>query len=253
MSAGSSIEDYLAQGGVIAAPDNMPARYRAELLRIMASFVDSELAGAAGFADLINDGPGITERIVASRIVLEKTAHAESVLKIMGSLGADIDRYSRVHPWTKRVDRCDDLGAERPGGDMRLNVFYYPIECWTDAVVMNVLMGKATLLQLQELKECSYQPLAEVFHDILPREKRHMEYGVDGVARLLANGVDTADVVRSFDYWRPRVAASFGGTDSKRFDMLKRLGIRRRPNSALRAEWQAEIERYSANLLGGAA
>ena len=67
------IEDYLAQGGVLTSPDNVPARYRGELLRLMATFVDSELAASAGFADTINAAPGITARIAAARIVLEKT------------------------------------------------------------------------------------------------------------------------------------------------------------------------------------
>ena len=39
------IEDYLDQGGVLTSPVNAPARYRGELLRLMATFVDSELAG----------------------------------------------------------------------------------------------------------------------------------------------------------------------------------------------------------------
>lgn len=36
-----TIEDYLAQGGKLTSPGNVPARYRGELLRLMASFVDS--------------------------------------------------------------------------------------------------------------------------------------------------------------------------------------------------------------------
>ena len=76
------IEDYLAQGGVLTSPANAPARYRGELLRLMATFVDSELAGSAGFADTINEAPGINARIAAARIVLEKTDHAERVLEI---------------------------------------------------------------------------------------------------------------------------------------------------------------------------
>ena len=106
----NDIFDYLANGGKLSVPDNAPPRYRAELLRIMASFVDSELAGAAGFADLINAGPGIRERITASRIVLEKLNHAERVLAIMGEFGANINRYLNVHPWSARVGREDDLG-----------------------------------------------------------------------------------------------------------------------------------------------
>ena len=42
-----AVEDYLAKGGMLSAPGNAPTRYRGELLRLMAGFVDSELAGAA--------------------------------------------------------------------------------------------------------------------------------------------------------------------------------------------------------------
>jgi 1,2-phenylacetyl-CoA epoxidase catalytic subunit len=65
-----NIEDYLAKGGVLSAPNNVPARYRGELMRMMSSFVDSELAASAGFASSINFAPAIKERIAASRITL---------------------------------------------------------------------------------------------------------------------------------------------------------------------------------------
>ncbi len=84
-----NIEDYLAQGGILTSPGNVPARYRGELLRLMASFVDSELAASAGFAATINAAPGIKERIAASRITLEKADHAERVLAVMADFGAD--------------------------------------------------------------------------------------------------------------------------------------------------------------------
>ncbi len=89
-----TLTDYLAQGGQLTAPGNVPPRYRGELMRLMASFVDSELAGSAGFADVINDAPGIAARIAAAQIVAEKTAHAGHVLEIMGEFGADTDRYA---------------------------------------------------------------------------------------------------------------------------------------------------------------
>ncbi len=244
-----SIQDYLEKGGKLTAPENTSPRYRAELLRIMASFVDSELAGAAGFADIINDGPGITERIAASRIVLEKFDHAERVLKIMAEFGANIDRYQNIHSWNSRVGRDDDLGIGRLGGDMRLNVFHHPIVDWIDAVTMNVLMGYATIIQLKELLQCSYQPLAEVFAEILVREMRHTELGEEGLNDLLAAG-EGAAIVKSIDYWRPRVAASFGAAASPRFDMLRKLGLRHTPNDALLKQWENAIDMALANVIG---
>ncbi|MBB5519663.1 Phenylacetic acid catabolic protein [Amphiplicatus metriothermophilus] len=242
MSDETGLLDYLERGGKITAPDNAPPRYRAELMRQMASFVDSALAGAAGFADLVNDGPGVKERIAAARIVLEKLDHAARVLAIMGDFGANIERYENVHPWAARIAREEDIGARRRGGDMRLNVFHYPLEGWTDAVVMNVLMGRATVIQLGELARGSYQPLAEVFAAILPRERRHAELGEEGLEKIARGGpAARREIRRSVEYWRPRVDATFGAPDSPRFALLKRFGLRHTPNEALREEWRSAV------------
>lgn len=248
MSDTMPIEDYLARGGVLSSPDNAPPRYRGELLRLMASFVDSELAGSAGFAGIINDAPGISERITAARIVMEKADHARHVLKVMGSFGADTARYAVHHPWAGRLPRDADIGAERRGADMRLSVLHYPLEGWTDAVVMNVLMGKAVVIQLKELARVSYQPLAEVFRGILPGETRHAELGVEGLRRIVETEMGRRAAREAVAYWRPRVAASFGLSGSMRFEMLARLGLRHTPNEALLSEWQAAVEAELAAL-----
>lgn len=243
-----SIDAYLAQGGKLTSPDNTPPRYRAELLRIMASFVDSELAGSAGFVTSINWAPSIKSRIAASRIVLEKADHAERVLDLMGDFGTNIQRYNQVHDWAARTDRDTHLDPQRYGGDMRLSVFHYPFEDWTDAVVMNVLMGLATIQQLTELGHCSYAPLADVLHDILPRERRHMELGLEGLEQIVANDDGRARARSCVEYWQPRVAETFGPAGSERFQRLAHIGLRRTPNEALQAAWVDESNQMLTRL-----
>ena len=237
------LEDYLAQGGLLTSPANAPARYRGELLRLMATFVDSELAGSAGFADTINAAPGITARIAAARITLEKCDHAERVLKLMAEFGADVGRYAVHHPWADRLPRDATLGQARHGGDMRLAVFHYPLHGWTDAVTMNVLQGLATDVTLSELAHVSYAPLAETFRAIAPRERRHTELGVAGLAAIVATEAGRAAARAALAYWRPKVADSFGAANSARFATLKRFGLRHRPNEALLADWTALVAR----------
>ncbi|GHG92561.1 Phenylacetic acid catabolic protein [Pseudodonghicola xiamenensis] len=241
------IEEYLAQGGVLSNPANVPPRYRAELMKLMASFVDSELAGAAGFADIINQGPGIKERIAAARIVLEKTDHAGQVLRIMGDFGADTDRYATHHPWTARLTREADIGATRGEHDMRLAVFNYPLMGWTDAVTMNLLMSRAVAVQMADFAQLSYQPLAEAFRAIAPVEAHHAELAEEGIAKLIANG-ETAEIEASLAYWWPRVAASFGATASAKADSLRAMGLRHVPNAELKARWEAETHAVLVRL-----
>ncbi|WP_111732175.1 Phenylacetic acid catabolic protein [Roseovarius amoyensis] len=247
MTDGMSISDYLAQGGRLTSPANVPPRYRAELLRMMATFVDSELAGAAGFADLINAAPGIEERIAAARIVLEKTVHAQRVLRQMGEFGADTARYYTHHPWTARDKPGADAAPGRSEHDMRLSVFNYPLQGWTDAVVMNLLMGRAVVVQLGELAQVSYQPLAETFRGILPVETRHAELALEGVERLLqTEGIEA--VQAAVTLWWPRVAASFGMDASDKFARVKAMGLRHTPNADLRAAWERETTGILAAL-----
>lgn len=248
MSEQMNIEDYLAQGGVLTAPGNVPARYRGELMRIMSSFVDSELAASAGFASAINFAPAIKERIAASRITLEKADHAERVLNIMGDFGTDKRRYQAQHDWVARVSRETDLGAARREGDMRLSVFHYPINGWADSVVMNVLQGLATGQQMTELTRISYAPLAEVFREIAPREARHAELGLEGLAQLVETEEGLGAVEESLKYWRPRVAAGFGAAKSGRYEVLARLGLRHTPNALLLTRWEQDCERHLEKL-----
>ncbi|MDF0600429.1 phenylacetate-CoA oxygenase subunit PaaI [Psychromarinibacter sp. C21-152] len=238
------IGDYLAKGGKLTSPDNVPPRYRAELLRLMSSFVDSELAGSAGFADAINHAPGIRERIAASRITLEKADHAERVLDLMEGFGTDKARYNSAHDWAARVPREATVDPKRQGGDMRLSVFHYPLAGWTDAVVMNVLMGLATCHALGEMSRSSYQPFAEVLRDILPRERRHMELGLEGLERIGATEAARASVA----YWTPRVAETFGAARSDRFDRLRAMGLRHTDNETLRQAWRADLSARLAPL-----
>lgn len=239
MTEDMSIESYLAAGGVLSNPSNVPPRYRAELMKLMATFVDSELAGAAGFADIINQGPGIKERIAAARIVLEKTDHADKVLSIMGEFGANTTKYATHHPWAARLTRNADIGATRSDTDMRLAVFNYPLDGWADAVVMNLLMGRAVAVQLIELSQVSYQPLAEAFRAIAPVEARHAELAQEGVSKLLEDQGGDA-IQASVAYWWPRVAASFGTALSEKADSLKAYGLRRSTNAELKTRWEEE-------------
>lgn len=239
-----SLGDYLAAGGRLTSPANVPPRYRAELLKLMATFVDSSLAGAAGFADAINLGPGIKARRAAARIVADKLANADRVLGLMGEFGADTDRYVTQHPWDTRLPRDADIGATRIEEDMRLAVFNYPFVGWADAVVMNLFMGHAVTVQLEDLRDVSYQPLAEAFRDILAVERRHAGLAEAGLARLVVEGAEIAD---SIAYWRPRVAASFGSASADKLEQTRAMGLRHADADTLRAKWEARVD----GVLGG--
>lgn len=238
----------IAGGGKIGDEDEVTPGYRGELTRVMVGFVDSELAGAAGFVNVINEAPGLRERIVTARIVSEKYDHAEEVLYLLEKFGVNPNLYVRSHPWAARLDRSVDLGNRRIGGDKRLNVFYYPLEGWVDSVAMNMLMGAATSVQLGELLDCSYQPLCDCMHEIVEREMQHARFGENGLAQAVQRDGTTIHAQASVNYWHPRVAATFGRADSDRFDLYHRYGLRRRTNAELLEAWKEDLRPRLANI-----
>lgn len=232
-----TVADYLAQGGKLTSPANVPPRYRAELLKLMASFVDSEMAGSAGFADVINTAPGLRERIAAARIVFEKVQHAEKVLALMGEFGVNTARYANSHPWAERLPRDSDIGAQRGTSDMRLAVFNYPFKGWVDSVVMNLLMGRAVEVQLEDFQKVSYQPLAQIFAEIAPTERHHAALAAKGLARMVEEG-KSDEIAASAAYWWPRVSASFGPANAPRAEALQAMGLRHRSGAEMRSDWE---------------
>jgi len=241
--------DRIAAGHKIAAPDGdvlrcagemVPTGYRSELMRLIVVFTDSELAGAAGFCPFINRGPGLRERIVAAKIVTEKYVHAEIALKLLEPFGVSPLLYVRSHAWDSRLDRTIDLGTRRIGGDKRLNVFHYPLEGWEDAVVFNMLMGAATAIQLAEMAQSSYAPLAGAIAHILPREKEHAQLGESGVRQAIERSASKAAVQAAVNYWYPRVVATFGRVDSDHAAVYIQYGLRRRSSAAMLHDWKAQ-------------
>ncbi|MFN3145738.1 MAG: hypothetical protein ACE368_11030 [Paracoccaceae bacterium] len=122
---------------------------------------------------------------------------------------------------------------------MRLSVFHYPLKGWTDAVAMNMLMGRAVTIQLEELARVSYQPLAEAFRAILPVERRHAE----PARAVCATGRDRTPGGKR----RRGLLVSKGGRKlrERRTPAVNRspaaLRPAGKPNAALLADWQGDM------------
>ncbi len=248
VSTDADLTARIARGETLAGPDQVSPGYKAELMRVMAVFVDSELAGTAGLVPFINSAPGLRERATAARIVAEKFDHAETVLGIMAPFGVNPALYVRAHCWASRLDRESDPGNRRIGGDKRLNVFHAPLEGWLDAITMNMLMGTAVAVQLDELTACSYQPLRDVMAAIVEREAAHARAGETGLAQAIERQRATAAAQVAVDYWYPRVALTFGRVESQHFERTRQFGLRRRTNAELLNRWLAQVNPRLAAL-----
>ena len=243
-----ALASRIAEGERLAGPDNVTPGFRTELMRLMAVLVDSELAAAAGFADMINAAPTLGDRVLAARIVSEKFDHASRVLALMEAFGVNPDLYLAEHAWSGRIDRSANLGTRRIGGDKRLNVFHYPLQGWLDALVFEVLMGSASVMQLGDQSDNAYQPFADVLVDVVAGEARHAEQGETALAAVIERSGNVTRPQAAVAYWQPRVAASFGRAESERLDVYVSFGLRKRSNADLLADWHSDVAARLAKL-----
>ena len=123
---------------------------------------------------------------------------------------------------------------------MRLSVFNYPLDGWTDAVVMNFCMGHAVAVQLEDLMKASYQPLADAIRAVAPKEQRHTELAEEGLIRL-RDGGGAEQILESLAYWKPRVHEVFGDPSQERLAQFKAWGLRHRPAAEMRDAWQSRL------------
>ena len=243
-----TLVDHIAGGGRIGAADEMSSGYRGEIVRVMSVLVDSGLAAAAGFADTINRAPGLAERQTMVRIVGEKFAHAGAVLELLRPFGVVPDLYLRTHPWAARIGRDIDLGLRRIPGDKRLNVFHYPLQSWHDSLLVNWLVGASLAIQLRDLAENSYTPLAQAIAGMADAEEKLAMLSEPLLQTAMQRDGKITPTQAAVDYWYGRAAATFGHRESDRFTLYRRYGLRREPNDVLLGRWRTLIDPRLAAL-----
>lgn len=236
-------DEHSDQGFVFTRAIDVPEPCRGELIRLMTAFVDSEISSAAGFSEVITGAPSLREGLAIARIVHEKVRAADLVCSVLATFETNMTRYETPHPWTRKVPRDADIGCNRHGDDRRLAVFHYPLQGWTDTVVMHHLLGSAVCKQLEEYSRVCFAPLADAFKTVLVDEARHAMLAREGVTRQLARGEREA-VQAAVTYWWPRVSCCFGRDRSERYRALRRMGLRHRPNEMLRKDWEQEMRAY---------
>ncbi len=234
--------DHVAGGGRIETAAEMSAAYRGEIVRVMTVLVDSGLAAAAGFADTINRAPGLAERQAMVRIVGEKLAHAGRLLELLQPFGVQSDLYLRTHPWAARIGRDIDLGLRRIPGDKRLNVFHYPLQSWHDALLVNWLVGLSLSIQLEDLSNSSYAPLARALAGMAAAERELAALSEPLLATAIERDGKALPAQTALDYWYARAAATFGHRESDRFALYRRYGLRKEANDVLLGRWRTLID-----------
>src|SRR5436853_1894000 len=132
----------IGAGERIESQEEMTEEYRQSLIHLMTMQADSELAGGYGYVPWIMKAPGVEEKHVVAQIVKDEHRHAAVMYGLLADLGVDVDAHVRAHDeaFAMRIDDAADIGNARITADKRENIFYHPIDTWTDFNFFHIFM-----------------------------------------------------------------------------------------------------------------
>ncbi|MBX9722530.1 MAG: phenylacetate-CoA oxygenase subunit PaaI, partial [Candidatus Obscuribacterales bacterium] len=191
--------DEIASGKQVKVEQDSSPKYRELATGLLLQLADSELAGAAGYGQLVNLAPSLSARIELSQVVHDKFAMAESAYKVIEGLGVNVEKYFLLHSWESRIQRHAQLGYRRASSDKRLNALMFPLSNWADLSVFTYLMATMAHLQFEEFSAASFSPLAQLAANSMPIEKLHAEFGLKWLSNLIE--VERQEAQLSIYYW----------------------------------------------------
>lgn len=235
----------IASGRTLEKPEEMTAEYKEHLMHLMLMQADSELSGGYGYVPWIMRAPTVEEKLVVANIVKDEIRHAKAMYGLLADLGFDVQAHIGDQNLAFRLDTGDaDLGTERLKADKRVNIFYYPIETWTDFIMFNFCMDRGAGHQLEDALTCSYGPWRRTVEGIFKEEVVHIGHGETWVRRLAEQASTRQECQDTLNKWYLRTMNIFGRPGSARNALYRKLGLKRRDNGEVRQAFHAEVQAF---------
>lgn len=241
--------DKIAAGQPLEKPEEMTEEYRDNLMHLMLMQADSELSGAYGYVPWIMQAPTVEEKLIVANIVKDEVRHAKAMYNLLADLGFDVPAHVGAQHLEFRLEQgAADIGTQRLRADKRVNIFYYPIETWTDFVMFNFCMDRGAGHQLEDALTCSYGPWRRVVEGIFKEEVVHIAHGETWVRRLAEDAATHQECQETLHKWYIRTMNIFGRPGSSRNVLYRELGLKRRDNDEVRQTFHAEVADFCGKV-----
>ena len=235
-------------GERVESRDEMTEGYERSLIHLLTMQADSELAGAFGYVPWIMKAPSIEEKHVVAQIVKDEIRHAHVMYGLLEDLGVDVAGHLSRHDFTMRLDDHADIGTGRVSGDNRVNIFYYPIDRWSDFVFFNFCMDRGAGHQLEDVRGSSYGPWARAIDGIFKEERMHIRHGELWVQRLAGDPTTRAEAQAALDKWYVRTMNIFGRPRSPKNARYRKYRLKARDNDEVRQAFAREATELAVSF-----
>jgi ring-1,2-phenylacetyl-CoA epoxidase subunit PaaA len=171
-TAGAEFERLLAADSRIEPRDEMPAAYRATLVRQIAQHAHSEIIGMQPEGSWITRAPSLRRQAILLAKVQDEAGHGLYLYAAAETLG---------------VSREELLDLLHAGRQKYSSIFNYPALTWADMGAIGWLVDGAAIVNQVPLCRCSYGPYARAMVRICKEESFHQRQGFE-ILHTLSHG-----------------------------------------------------------------
>ncbi len=222
--------------------EQMPAEYRATLLKIIYALASTEFASVEQHQDWVNRGPTAEDRYIQAQILADEAHQGFIDSRLLRSFGAEGEELA-ARLLTAKM------------GEHPLHAFNVPFESWADVCGFCFLMDHVAWHHLRGFEDSSFAPFAREMTTMVHEERFHASFGARRIRDLVHDAryqdlakAGPADAQKTVDKWYPHALDTFGGSRSKFSDLAVRYGIRRWGNEELRQMWKADLDAQIAAI-----
>ena len=212
----SEFEARIAAGQVIEPKDEMPERYRKQLIRMMSQHAHSEVVGMLPEGNWITRAPNLRRKLALLAKVQDEAGHGLYIYSATETLGTSRDELvAQLHEGTAKYS----------------NIFNYPTLTWADIGVIGWIVDGAAIVNQTMLAKCSYGPYARAMLRICREENFHKKQGYEIMATLCAGTPEQKAMAQSAldRFWWPALMM-FGPSDTNS------------PNSGELLRWKVKLK-----------
>ncbi len=224
-------DERIEKGEKIEPKDNMPDRYRQQLIRMMSQHAHSEIVGMLPEGNWITRAPSLRRKLILLSKVQDEAGHGLYIYSATETLG---------------ISRDEMIDQLHSGKAKYSSIFNYPTLSWADVMVIGWLVDGAAIINQTMLAKSSYGPYARAMVRICKEESFHKKQGYEMVATM-ANGTEEQQemVQDAVNRWWWPTMMMFGphDKDSPNSGELLKWKVKSKTNDELR---QSFVDRHVA-------
>lgn len=205
----------------------MSPQLREAVIDLLATASFSERNGGKLFIPWIEKAPNTFAEMFVARQVYDEYRHGWLQASALAKLGVNAEEEIAKRP-TKAYEAATEM--------------YRNIKTWTEFIVSLQILGDPLgFIVFDDCLSSGVEVLEEIAPSIQSDERRHIQFGVDELTRLVLEEGRRDEAQAALDHYAPILIRGLGTSGSRREQMYLDAGIRKHTSAELYQIWMRDI------------